>query len=130
MKGSRDAIRVLVVDDNEDTATSLAYLFQSWGHQIQVVHDGPAAVAAARDFQPHVVLLDIGLPGLDGFEVARQLRLMPELRPLLIIGASGYSRAQDRRRALEAGIDIYLAKPFDPWRLEPVIAAQAETIPA
>jgi CheY-like chemotaxis protein len=133
MRESADTpLRILVVDDNEDTALNLAYLFRTWGHDVRVVHDGLSAVEAARDFQTDAVLLDIGLPHMDGFEVARRLRLLPELSRVLIVGASGYSGEKDRRRASEVGIDPYLVKPFDPWKLEKLFAAHgaSEVIPA
>jgi CheY-like chemotaxis protein len=119
----RRPLRILVVDDNEDTALSLAFLLRSWGHEVRVVHDGLQAVEAARDFQTEVVLLDIGLPGQDGFEVARQLRQLPALSQVLIVGISGYNSAKDHRRAAEVGINLYLVKPFDPWKLEALLAS-------
>jgi CheY-like chemotaxis protein len=123
MRGSPTApLRVLVVDDNEDTALSFAFLLRTWGHEVRVVHDGPSAVEAARDFQPEAVLLDLGLPRLDGFEVARRLRLLPESGRTLIVASSGYSRDSDRQRASEVGIDFYLVKPYDPWQLEQLLA--------
>jgi CheY-like chemotaxis protein len=124
MRGSPcPPLRILIVDDNEETAVSLAYLFRSWEHDVRVVHDGPSGVEAAQTFRPNVILLDISLPGFDGFEVARQLRLLPDFRRVLIVGSSGYSGQQDRRRAREVGIDAYLVKPFDPWQLKKVFAA-------
>ncbi len=124
MKEHADALlRILVVDDNEDTAQGLAFLFQAWGHEARVVHDGLAAIEAAREYQPEVVVLDIGLPRMDGFEVAPRLRLLPGLSRTLIVATSGYGRDKDRRRAREVGIDCYLVKPFDVWRLEEIIAS-------
>src|SRR5437868_733606 len=114
MRGSAATpLRVLVVDDNEDTALNLAFLLRLWDHEVRVAHDGPSAIEAARDFAADAVVLDIGLPHMDGFEVARQLRAFPELSGILIVGASGYGRDKDRRRAAEVGIDFYLVKPFD-----------------
>jgi two-component system, chemotaxis family, CheB/CheR fusion protein len=126
-------LRILVVDDNADTAASLSFLCQSWGHEVCVAHDGPAAVEAARDFRPDALVLDIGLPGLDGFEVAKRLRSLPAFQRTLIVAASGYGREEDRRRARKVGIDLYLVKPFNPWRLETVFTARrpaSETVPA
>lgn len=122
MRGSPSStLRVLVVDDNVDTAESLAFLFRSWGHDVVVAHDGPSAIATALDFGPHAVLLDIGLPGLDGFEVAQRLRRLPDGDRTFIAAASGYNREKDLRRADEVGIDQYLVKPFDPFGLERVL---------
>jgi CheY-like chemotaxis protein len=125
-------LRILVVDDNEDTAFSLAFLFRSWDHEVHIVHDGPSAIEAAREFRADAVVLDIGLPGMDGFEVARRLRSLPECKRLLFVGVSGYGREKDRRRADEAGFDRYLVKPFDPWQLQKLFAVHraSEAVPA
>ncbi len=116
-------VRVLVVDDNRDTAASLAFLFGSWGHEVRTAHDGPTALATAQEFLPDAILLDIGLPQLDGFEVAQQLRARPEFARTLLVAASGYTRNEDRRRAAEVGIDLYLVKPFNAWELETMLAS-------
>jgi CheY-like chemotaxis protein len=134
MRGFSDSrLRILVVDDDIDTALSLSFLFRTWGHDIQMAHDGPTAIAAARDFQPEAIVLDIGLPGMDGFEVARHLRSLRDFRRTLIAAASGFNQEEDRRLAREVGIDLYLAKPFDPWQLEEMFASRlsaAQAIPA
>jgi signal transduction histidine kinase/CheY-like chemotaxis protein len=108
-----ERLRVLVVDDNQDAAESLATLLGLFGHRVVVAHDGQRALATARAFAPHVVLLDIGLPGLDGYEVARRLRREPSLAPVLLIALSGYGQEEVRRRACEAGFDHYFVKPTD-----------------
>jgi two-component system CheB/CheR fusion protein len=124
MRGYTDAaLRVLVVDDNIDTASMLALMLRSWGHEAAVTYDGPSALARAVDFLPDAVLLDIGLPLLDGFEVATRLRSMPGLEGTLIVASSGYNREADLRRAADVGIDHYLVKPFDPLRLEQTLAS-------
>ena len=105
--------RILIVDDNTDSARSLATLQKRRGHETHTAFTGPEAVAAAAEFLPEVVLLDIGLPGMDGFEVARRLRAMPALRGVLIIAMSGYGRDEDRAEAKQAGFDEYLVKPVD-----------------
>jgi signal transduction histidine kinase len=112
-----EARRLLVVDDNEDAAQTLAALLTIAGHQVRVVHDGLAALEAADSYHPEAILLDIGLPGMSGHEVARQLRERtgPE-RPLLI-ALTGYGQEEDRRRSLEAGFDCHLVKPVDPPEL-------------
>ncbi len=128
MRGPSDSsLRVLVVDDNIDTAGIFALLLRMWGHEVSTSHDGPSALKLAREFRPDAVLLDIGLPHMDGFEVAAQLRSHPEFAGVLIVGSSGYSRESDRRRAQEVGIDLYLVKPFDPWQLESILNAHRPT---
>jgi DNA-binding response OmpR family regulator len=127
------SLRILLVDDNRDTAESLALLCQCWGHEVVLAHDGPSAVAMARECQPDVVLLDIGLPGLDGFEVTERLRALRQFADTHIIATSGFSRDKDRCRAREVGIDVYLVKPFDPWQLEKIFAScrtGPEAVPA
>ena len=105
--------RILIVDDNTDSARSLAILQTRRGHITQTAFTGPDAVTAAAEFLPEVVLLDIGLPGMDGFEVARQIRAMPALSKVFIIAMSGYGRDEDRAEAKLAGFDEYLVKPVD-----------------
>jgi len=105
--------RVLVVDDNPDAADSLADLLGIAGHAVEVAHDGPTAVERARANPPDVVLCDIGLPGMSGYDVARALRGDPALRATRLIALSGYAQAEDRRRAQEAGFDAHVAKPPD-----------------
>jgi signal transduction histidine kinase len=114
--------RVLVVDDNRDAADSLAMLLRLLGHEVGTAHDGMAALDAARAFVPEVVLLDIGLPNMDGYEVARRLRQEPALSGALLVALTGYGQEQDRRRSLEAGFDIHLVKPVDPDELEAILA--------
>jgi signal transduction histidine kinase len=109
--------RVLVVDDNVDAAESLALLLQTDGHVVRIVHDGAAAVAAAREFDPEVVLLDIGLPGMDGYAVATALRADSSLSGVRLIAVSGYGQPEDRRRARDAGFDHHLVKPIEPAAL-------------
>ncbi len=104
--------RILVVEDNVGAATVLARLMTKIGnHEVQVVHDGFAAIEAAKTFRPELVLLDIGLPGLDGYEVAMRLREMPGGEDMLIVAVTGYGQEEDRRRSKEAGFDEHLLKP-------------------
>jgi len=105
--------RVFVVEDNLDAALTLVDLLEIWGHDVRAVHDGLAAVTAVPEFHPDVVLLDIGLPGIDGYEVARRLRRRAELAGLLIVAVTGYGQDGDRQRAREAGFDHHLVKPLD-----------------
>jgi len=114
--------RILVVDDNVDTAQSLALLLRLKGHHVEVAHDGPAALETAAAFEPEVVLLDIGLPGLDGYEVARRLREETRLADALLVALTGYGQEEDRRRALYAGFDHHFTKPVDPTVLYKLIA--------
>jgi two-component system, OmpR family, response regulator len=114
--------RVLVVDDNDDSAASMAMLLQIYGHDARVANDGERCLEVAREFAPHAVVLDIGLPGMDGYEVARRLRELPQTREALLIALTGYGHAEDRRRALEAGFNHHLVKPVDPNDLAALIA--------
>jgi PAS domain S-box-containing protein len=110
---ARGVSRVLVVDDNVDTVRGLAKLLKLLGHDVCVAHDGPAAIEAARSHRPEVVILDIGLPGMDGYEVAGRLRREECCRDAVIIAVSGYGQEGDRRRSEEAGFDHHLVKPVD-----------------
>ena len=115
-------LRVLVVEDNVDAAESLAALLRLWGHDVRVVHDGLAAVDEARRQHPEVVLLDIGLPGLDGYEVAKRLRQDVELDGALLVAMTGYGQPDDRRRSREAGIHHHFVKPVEPLVLRTLLA--------
>jgi CheY-like chemotaxis protein len=116
--------RVLVVDDNRDLAESLALVLRLWGHEVAVAFDGPEALAAARAQAPEVMFLDIGLPLLDGFEVAKQLRSEPEMKRMRIIAVTGYGRDEDVRRSREVGIDLHLTKPVDPLVLQRLLVEE------
>jgi CheY-like chemotaxis protein len=113
--------RVLVVDDNADAREALQYLLEEDGHEVTSAGDGPAAIEEARRSRPEVVLLDIGLPGMDGYEVARVLRTEPGCRGALIVAVSGYGQADDRARSRLAGFDQHLLKPVSPERLLEVV---------
>jgi CheY-like chemotaxis protein len=105
--------RVLVVDDNRDAAASLGMLLKLLGAEVRVVNDGPAALEILASYRPTVVLLDIGMPGMDGYEVARRIRQQPEWRDLMLIALTGWGQEEDRRRTSEAGFDHHLLKPAD-----------------
>jgi two-component system CheB/CheR fusion protein len=105
--------RVLVVDDNRDSGDSLRRIFEMAGHETRLVGDGGAAVSAAAEFHPDVVLLDIGLPDMDGYKVARNLRADRRTRELFIVAVTGYGRDDDRAKSEQAGIDIHMTKPVD-----------------
>jgi CheY-like chemotaxis protein len=116
-------LRILVVDDNRDAANSFAALLKIDGHQVEVAYSGTAALRAAQSWQPDAVLLDLGLPGMDGYEVARQLRRDPELANVRLIAISGYGQEADRQRSKAAGFDEHLVKPVDPGKLSAVLAS-------
>ena len=127
--GSSTARRrsILVVDDNVDAAETLAMLLRLDGHHVRVVHDGPAALEAARSRVPEVVLLDIGMPGMDGYEVARRLRQLPGLAGVVLVALTGWGQEQDRQRSKEAGFDHHLTKPADPQALRDCFATSVPT---
>jgi PAS domain S-box-containing protein len=110
-------LRVLVVDDNVDAEQSVSLLMRLEGHEVRAAHDGLEAVQEAAAFRPHVVLLDIGLPGMTGYEVARRLREMPQARDAVLVAVTGYGQSEDRRQALDAGFQHHLVKPVDPSAL-------------
>lgn len=107
------SLKILVVDDNVDMARSIATLLKSLGHKIVLAHDGPSALEHARSQGPDVILLDIGLPGIDGYRVAETLRREPAFGKVRLIAVSGYGQAEDRKRARDAGFDLHLVKPVD-----------------
>jgi len=110
-------VRVLVVDDNIDAATSLSYVLALAGYQVSIAHDGIRALEIADQLRPNVVLLDIGLPGISGYEVGRRLRAQPWGTGLLLIAVTGWGQDTDRAKTLEAGFDEHLIKPIDPETL-------------
>jgi CheY-like chemotaxis protein len=115
--------RVLIVDDNEDAANSLAMILKLGGHETASVYTAADALVRAAAFKPDVVLLDIGLPGMDGYEVAQQMRELPGLRDIRLVAVTGYGRSEDRIRAREAGFDDHLVKPVEFAALERTLAA-------
>jgi CheY-like chemotaxis protein len=125
--------RILLVDDNVDFATSLCALLQNLGHEVTVAHDAPEALAVAAGFRPDFAFLDIGLPSMDGYELARRLikRLSPELN---LVAISGWGQQEDRRRASEAGFAWYLVKPVDLASIRSILESwpsdQRRTAPA
>jgi PAS domain S-box-containing protein len=122
------AKRVLVVDDNVDAATTLQLLLKSLGHETCVVYDGLQALRMAVEFRPDIVLLDIGMPGLDGYEVARRLRALKRERPLRIVAITGWGQDDARARSREAGFDLHLVKPVDPGMLTSVLGNNGATL--
>jgi signal transduction histidine kinase len=124
-EGEERHLRVLVVEDNPHAAETLQELLQLWGHEVRVAHDGPAALAEAARRPPEVVLLDLGLPGMSGFEVARELRRQPLLAGVRLIACTGYGQEEDRQRTREARFDEHLVKPVAPDLLRRVLAVPA-----
>jgi CheY-like chemotaxis protein len=122
------SLRVLVVDDNVDGADSLARLLRLDGHDVRMAHDGPAALTIASEFLPEAVVLDLGLPGMDGFEVARRLRRRPETCGAVLVAVTGYGRDEDRFRSREAGLDEHFVKPVDVSALRALLADVASTL--
>jgi CheY-like chemotaxis protein/two-component sensor histidine kinase len=119
-------LRVLVVDDNVDAATALEMLVEESGHRVWKAHTAQAALAAALDYRPDVMLLDIGLPELDGFEVAKRIRQQPVLHNIVLVAVTGYGQETDRRRSQEAGFDYHLVKPVDFGKVQQILATVAE----
>src|SRR5690606_15153331 len=113
---------VLVVDDNVDAAVSLAQLLELWGLRTRMVHDGRAVLPAIEECVPDLVLLDIGLPGMDGYQVAESIRADPRWRSLRLIALTGYGQAGDRERSREVGFDAHLVKPVDFSLLESLLS--------
>ncbi|MEO6811435.1 MAG: PAS domain S-box protein [Isosphaeraceae bacterium] len=122
--------RILIVDDHPDAAKSLATLLTILGNDVQVAHDGPAALDAAHAHHPAIMLMDIGLPGMDGYEVARRLRQEPEFQEMSLIALTGWGQEEDRRRSLEAGFDAHLVKPVDFDALQALLARGKPTASA
>jgi len=117
--------RILVVEDDADSAASMAKLLELFGYQVQVARDGPQALDAACRWRPECVLLDLGLPAMDGFEVARRLRQLPGCRDSVLIAVTGYGRPEDRQRSSAVGIDHHLLKPVDSGALLSLLSRPA-----
>ena len=115
--------RVLVVDDNRDFALSLASVLQTMGHEVRVEHDGQAGLAAAEAFRPDIAFLDIGMPKLNGYDLARRLRALPATAASILVAVTGWGQATDLQRAKEAGFDEHIVKPVEIDRLETVLGA-------
>jgi PAS domain S-box-containing protein len=115
-------LRILIVDDNRDGADLLALMLESMGNEVRVAYDGEQAVAAAAEFRSDVVLLDIGLPKLDGHEVCRRIRKQPGGKQIIMIAQTGWGQVEDRRRTREAGFDHHMVKPLDPHALRKLLA--------
>jgi CheY-like chemotaxis protein len=113
---------VLVVDDNPDVAESFALLLEIWGHQVHVVYNGETAITTCAQLRPEIVFLDIGLPGIDGYETARRLRQTEAGRNVYLVAVTGYGQEEDVAQATAAGFDAHLLKPVVPEALEACLA--------
>ncbi len=114
--------RVLVVDDNVDVADMTVMLLQLFGHEAKAAYSGKSALETATEYKPDVVLLDIGMPDMNGYEVAQQLRRQPQTKDVRLIAMTGYGQDSDRQRSQEAGCDDHLVKPVDPQKLQDLLA--------
>jgi CheY-like chemotaxis protein len=121
--GSPGRLRIVVAEDNVDSAAMLEELLGAIGHDVRTVHDGPRAIDAVAAFRPDVVLLDIGLPGMSGYEVAQRLRAEAGGKDLLLVALTGWGQEEDRQKSAHAGIDHHLVKPVAPQALEALLAS-------
>jgi len=112
---------VLVVDDSRDVVESLAMVLRGWGHEVCVAYDGRGALDAAPAFAPDLVLLDIGMPGMDGYQVAQRLRQVEGGKGLTLVALTGYGQDEDRSRSREAGFDYHMVKPVEPADLKDLL---------
>ena len=119
MRGSH----ALLADDNVDFANSMGLLLSSKGHDVRTVHDGAQALAAAADFVPEIAFIDIGMPKVHGYEVARRLRAEPATSECLLVAVTGWGQEGDRQRARDAGFDRHLVKPVDPNEVDAILEA-------
>ncbi len=117
--------RVLVVDDHRESAELCALLLQSWGHEVQTAHNGPDALRCIAEYNPHIILLDIGLPDMDGLEVARRIRRDHADQEIIIVAITGYGQREDRLRSEAAGINLHLVKPVEADELQQLLATSA-----
>lgn len=112
-----DSCHVLLIEDNEDNRQTLAAVLAIYGHRVSEARDGSEGLRLAASVKPDIAVIDIGLPGVDGYEVARRLRAVPVTSAIRLIAVTGYGQAEDRQRALDAGFDAHLVKPVEPARL-------------
>lgn len=117
----RNRPRVLVVDDSKETAECMALVLRMWGYEVKACYDGLAALATSRDFRPHIVLLDIAMPGMDGLQLARRLREQPDSSAVALIAITGYSTEACRSQGRQVGLFDYLIKPVDPEYLHEIL---------
>lgn len=122
------SLRILVVDDNQDTALSMAELLEVLGHEAKVAYEGTRALELALDFQPQIVLLDIGLPIEDGYQVARRMRQHAALSETMLVALTGYGRDEDREHARQAGFDMHFTKPIELDDLQLVLEKKLQAV--
>lgn len=120
--GGAESRRILLVDDSADAAFAMSMLLEALGHEVRTEHDGVRALASIDEFRPDVVVLDIGLPGMSGFDVAREMRKRDATRHALLLALTGYGSAADRQTALDAGFDHHLTKPVSIDEIEALLA--------
>jgi CheY-like chemotaxis protein len=116
-------LRILVVDDNVDSAEMLDVMLRLYGHEVRMAHDGVAAIKAAQEFKPQIILCDIGLPGMSGYDVASKLRAISQFEHTRLIALSGYGQDEDRLRSRNAGFDYHITKPVEPEELTALLAS-------
>jgi DNA-binding response OmpR family regulator len=126
LKTTPKRFRILVVDDNHDSALSLAMMLSIMGHETRTAHDGESAVATAESFLPEVVLLDIGLPKLNGYEVAQRIREQEWGTSMFLIAVTGWGQEEDRQRSSEVGLNVHMVKPVEPSALEKLLDALSQ----
>jgi len=123
--GPRVRNRALIIDDNRDAAATMAMFVEELGGASLTAHDGASGLEAVESFHPDIVFMDIGMPGLDGYQVCRRIRQMPSQRHVVLVAVTGWGQAQDKRRAIEAGFDAHLTKPVDPDAVAQLLAGAA-----
>ncbi len=122
VKPAPQRFRILVVDDNHDSAMSMAMMLSIMGHETRTAHDGDSAVSTAESFLPEVVLLDIGLPKLNGYEVAQRIRESAWGQSMFLIAVTGWGQQEDRERSSEVGLNVHMVKPVEPAALERLLS--------
>ena len=122
VKTTPQRFRILVVDDNHDSALSLAMMLSIMGHETRTAHDGESAVVTAESFLPEVILLDIGLPKLNGYEVAQRIRGSVWGQSMFLIAVTGWGQEEDRQRSSEVGLNVHMVKPVEPAALERLLS--------
>ena len=121
--------RILVVDDNQDSADSLAMLLHMLGHEVKTANDGERALSAAAEFRPDVAILDIGLPTVNGYDLAKRIRAEPWARDVVLVALTGWGQEQHRRRSAESGFNHHLTKPVDFEVLQRILTAADSCLP-
>jgi CheY-like chemotaxis protein len=119
-------LRILVVDDNVDTVLSFSMLLKVSGHDVRTAHDGPTSIHIAAEYIPDVMLLDIGLPGLSGYEVAKQIRRQPALNGVVLVALTGYGQESDRQASMAAGFNHHLIKPARLEQVRKILASVSD----